>query len=144
MKKRIKELSKKDFEKILFLMSNSGHCIWDEEKVKKERNILKEYILETFRNERVFGYFYNKQLIGCGGIYFDKKNNIADIRHIFVYEGFQRKGKGREMVEFLEKTAKKEGIEDIRLNVFMGNDAINFYNKLGYSKYAYIMRKKLK
>ena len=46
-------------------------------------------------------------------------------------------------MNFLEKYAK-EKVKNISSNVLIKSPAVKFYEKLGYKKHAYVMRKYLK
>jgi ribosomal-protein-alanine N-acetyltransferase len=50
-----------------------------------------------------------------------------------VRPGYRKQGVGKQLVEWLESSARTAGIFLIRLELRAGNDAaLNFYRKLGY------------
>lgn len=106
--------------------------------LKLNKKDIKKYILDSFKNGKIFGYFLNEKLIACGGVVIDKEK-IAYIRHVFVLPEFQGKGIGTKIMKHLEKNAEKS--KKLRLYVLVENHAVDFYEKLGYKKYAYIMEK---
>ena len=104
----------------------------------------KDYFIYTFKKGKLFGYFINEKLIGCIGIIVDKKHNYVEIEHIIVNPKHQKRGIGRELMDFIKNIARKQGLENLRLNVRCKNDiAFNFYKKYGFNKHAYTMTMKL-
>ena len=117
--------------------------LWD--KIKREYSVkdVEDYVKETFRKGEIFGYFENNRLVGCVGIIFDKKNNSGEIRHLIVGPKFQGEGIGRKLMTSVEDYSKNK-VKKLLLNVLVKNKAVSFYKKIGYTKYCYIMKKKLK
>lgn len=94
------------------------------------------------------------QIIGYASLRF--VGNEGDINTISVARDFQRKGYGQLLLNWLEQTAKENGVKELFLDVRTDNDpAIAIYKKNGYLRIdvrrnyygrsidADVMRKKL-
>lgn len=70
----------------------------------------------------------------------------AEITELFVKEPFRKKGFGRGLISFLEKTFVQQGIYDFQLLTGEDNTgAQRFYEKMGYARDRELMyRKRLK
>jgi len=141
----IKELSKDYLAELVKINISALKSI--EKKIgKTSPKWIKEYFEFTFREGKVFGYFVDKSLVGCIGYVVIPYGGSAEIEHVLVNPKFRGKGIGRELMIFIEKYIKKNYpyIKEFRLNVrYKNNHAIEFYKKKGYSKHAYIMKKKI-
>jgi len=111
-----------------------------------DRKGIVDYMKFTFKKGKVFGYFQENKLIGIVGIVPEKKHKYAEIEHVLVDEKYHGKGIGGELMEFIEKYAKKhyKFLNELRLNVLVKNPAVGFYEHLGFGKKSYNMVKKLK
>ncbi len=76
-----------------------------------------------------FGVLQRGQLIACV-VMKPLTDNRIKLRQMAVSPPFQNKGIGRLLVEYVEKTVKKQGIKQIELNARMV--ALEFYRRCGY------------
>jgi len=142
----IKEVNKKYLNEIVKLHYKSIVPMWLKLGRERDKKGIIDYMNYTFKNGKVFGYFLNDKLVGCIGIVADKKFKYAEVEHVLVDEKYQKRGIGREMMEFIEDYAKKNlkiKIKELRLTVLCKNPAVTFYEKMGYTKKSYTMIKKV-
>jgi ribosomal protein S18 acetylase RimI-like enzyme len=104
------------------LIENGLPWSWDERRVGyclKNR----ECIVLAARDRR--------RLVGFAIMEFYDEH--AHLSLLAVQPGFQRQGLGRQLVEWLESSARTAGIFAVRLELRAGNDdARRFYERLGY------------
>ncbi len=107
---------------------------------------MREYFEFTFKKGKVFGYFIEKELVGCVGIVVEKKFLYGEIEHLLVNPEYQNKGIGKELMRFIEDYSRRElKLKQLKLHVRCKNEkAISFYEKNGFNKHAFIMGKELK
>lgn len=140
----IKQLSRK-YLKELIKLNRLAFKPLENKLGRYSNNGVKEYFEFTLEKGKVFGYLIDKKLVACIGIVISKKLKYGEIEHVLVNPNFQERGIARSLMEFIENYAKKMRVKGLRLNVRCKNDnAIGFYEHLGYNKYAYIMAKGLK
>ena len=139
----IKELNKKYLNDIIKLHKRAMIPLWRKLKKTYSSQRVGRYVSDTLRKGKVFGYFLDGKLIGCAGIAIDKKLGAGEIRHVSVEPKFQKRGIGRKLMNFLEKYAKRK-VKKISLDVLIKSPAVKFYEKLGWKKHAYVMRKYLR
>ena len=107
---------------------------------------VREYFEYTFKEGKVFGYFIDNKLIGCVGIMISDKFGYGDVEHLLVNPKFQGRGIGKELMAFIDDYVmkKKKKLKELRLSVRVDNEkAQGLYEKVGFKKHAYTMRKKL-
>ena len=69
---------------------------------------------------------------------------IGFLYDIEIDERVRGRGLGREAMLLVEEEARRRGFDEIRLNVFDGNDAAHsLYRSLGYAEFTMGMRKRL-
>ena len=138
----IKEIDRNYLRQIITLHKKTIFPLWD--KIGKKYSIreVKEYVLDTLKKGKVFGYFEDMRLVGCAGVILDKKNKSGEVRHVIVDPKSQGKGIGKQLMAFIENYSKKN-VKKLLLNVLIVNKAVNFYEKIGYKKYCYIMKKSI-
>src|SRR3989344_3865439 len=137
----IKELKKEMIDKITDLNIKAYYTT---SKIARryKRSEMKDFINMTFKQGKIFGYFKEGELIGVIGIAIDKKFKSGEMRHLFVNQEYRNKGIGKELLNFIEKYARKIKLKRIKLDVLADNNtAINFYNKRKYKIYAYKMER---
>ncbi len=79
--------------------------------------------------------FYENEPAGCGALRPLFKNEIAEIKRMFVKPGFRGKGIAREILKTLEMTAKEMEYRKIWLETGDRQpEALALYQKAGYSK----------
>lgn len=78
--------------------------------------------------------------------YIDKPENpynlarrFYHIAEICVDPAYRRQGVGREMMAYMEADAKKRGFDRIELDMWEFNDALSFYEAIGFRTYRRYM-----
>ena len=141
---KIKQLNK-NYLKELVKLDNLAFRPLTKKLGRHSAKDAREYFIFTFKKGKLFGYFINDKLVGCAGMVIEKKQKCAEIEHVLVNPKYQERGIGKELMNFAEAKAKKQGIKNLRLHVRCKNRrAFNFYKKCGFNEHAYIMLKKLK
>lgn len=141
----IKELSK-DYLAELVKLNISAFKPIEDSLGKMDSTSIKEYFEYTFREGKVFGYFIDGRLVGCIGYVLNQYGDSVEIEHVLLEPEFHKKGIGREMMVFIEYFIKEKHkkVKEFRLSVRCKNEhALEFYERNGYSKHAYIMKKKI-
>lgn len=94
---------------------------------------------------------HNNELTGCGYARIETvKPYLQHQQHAylgFMYVETAHRGKGinRLIIEALEKWSLSQGVTEMRLEVYSGNEpAIKAYEKIGFTKHMIEMRKGLK
>ena len=75
----------------------------------------------------IYGYFENNKLLGF--IHIILTIDEADIVNIVVDDYYRKKGIGKKLVEYI---IKKFNLKALNLEVRQSNDAVNFYQKMGF------------
>ncbi len=75
----------------------------------------------------IYGYFENKKLLGF--IHIILTIDEADIVNIVVDDYYRKKGIGKKLVEY---TIKKFNLKALNLEVRQSNEAVIFYQKMGF------------
>ena len=120
----------------------TSHTLDDIKKIYD--TVLKEF-KEIGENRIIFiGYEDNKP-VGTVQLILKRADNdpelangstIAHIHHLRVGYQHHKSGKGRELMEYIEKYSKNHGIRTLTLGVDNWNtNAIGFYEHLGYKKF---------
>ena len=122
----------------------SGFNQWDDgypSKATVERDIAKGWL---------FGGFLEGKLTSLISITKDEpkeyrsiewsvSSNYFVIHRLGVHKSYLRKGFAKKLMDFAEEYAKSKGCLAIKLDTFTLNKAaLNFYNKIGYSKTGYV------
>ncbi|MEG0308466.1 MAG: GNAT family N-acetyltransferase [Clostridium sp.] len=117
--------------------SGSFPVVTFEERVEGYRKNSKvgEYRIELLINEEV------SDIIGfCIGY---SKKTIGNIEVLFVDEKYRRNGLGERLMSSAMDWFEELGINKVELTVVYGNDAISFYEKLGFKPRTITMTTKL-
>lgn len=85
-----------------------------------EENINKPY-------NYIYGYFQNDKLIGF--IHILLTIDEADIINIVVDDYYRKKGIGKKLIEYC---IKKHDLKALNIEVRQSNEAVNFYQKMGF------------
>lgn len=132
------------YKSCVALHKKEGFNQWDENypSLKTiERDVSKNWL---------FGGFLNDELTALIAITRDEpqeykaiqwniSSNYVIIHRLGVHENYLRKGIAKQLMIFAEKHSKKEGFLAIKLDTFsLNKGALNFYNKIGYSKVGYV------
>ncbi|MDP2925753.1 MAG: GNAT family N-acetyltransferase [Nanoarchaeota archaeon] len=144
----IKKLSRKYLGEIVVLHQEAIYPIWDKLNCGLSNKEVKDFVLDVFLNGDVYGFFINNNLVATIGFELFNHGNKCEISFILVKKEFQRKGIGKQLIDYVkEKFHKKSNI--IFLEVLKENPAVNFYKKLGFNiiqekNNKYLMEKRLK
>lgn len=124
----IQNLTKQNMEQ-LFIDNFGG---WSDEVSKnKFFDVLKNGIVQLFFLEKVF--------IGYVTFNTEKNNsNTYIINDIHIVKQFQKKGYGKEILDFVVSKALQSKINNLKANVFENNPSIEFYKKNGFEKIKYL------
>lgn len=125
------------------------HTLEDIDKI--HRTIFDEF--EELGNNRViFIGFENDSPVGTAQLLLKNAESnpelangttIAHIHHLRISYKYHKSGKGRELMEHLEKYAKDHNFKELTLEVDSWNtNAIGFYEHLGYKKFKEVEGKK--
>ncbi|MEM4134266.1 MAG: ribosomal protein S18-alanine N-acetyltransferase [Candidatus Micrarchaeia archaeon] len=94
---------------------------WDKEEFMKFFETCKDSFLVAKENGKIIGYIILQMIEPKKGY----------IRSIAVKKEKRKKGVAKSLIKYL---IKKFELEEISLHVRAGNDAINFYKKLGFKE----------
>lgn len=119
--------------------------LWADKFLNPEdvQSVLKRYIedenyeMYCFEEGKILGIISisKRRAFYCG-------DKVAIIEDLIVDEQSRGKGIGKELVEFVERELKKEGIKGIELvSDVHRSEAHEFWDKLGYPKSGYQFRK---
>jgi GNAT superfamily N-acetyltransferase len=74
----------------------------------------------------------------------DKKTKSLWIDELFVNSDYRRKGYGKALMDYVDQFAKENNCQRVEFNCWKFNDnAIKFYNKLGYLEQRIIYEKNI-
>ncbi len=118
------------------------HTLSDVDKIYK--SVLNEFS-EIGENRVIFIGYEENVPIGTVQLILKRADNdpelangstIAHIHHLRVGYRHHKSGKGKELMEYVEKYAREHGIQILTLGVDNWNtNAIGFYEHLGYKKF---------
>ena len=111
----IHDVSKQNMEK--YVIQHWGE--WNEKKFKNSIDL---------KNIKVV--YLDKQKIGFFSVSSDNKK--AYLHNMQLVQLFHKKGIGGFLINFIEKKIKEKKIKKIKLQVFLNNPAVKFYQKMGY------------
>ena len=118
-----------------------GGKFYVENQYSKE-NILKELLQE---NAIYFFVIFNNEIIGNFRIIWDEKlvglneKKHVKLHRIYLHQKIQGNGIGKQLVAWLEKTAKDKNYNLIWLDAMNSQpQAFQFYKKLGYNYHSHI------
>lgn len=87
------------------------------------------------------------QIVGCGYARFEKAKPYKKFEQYsylgFMYVKPEHRGKGinAQVMEYLREWSKKQGLTELRLEVYCDNEkAVRAYEKAGFTRYMYWMR----
>lgn len=77
----------------------------------------------------------NNHAIGFASYSIKSSNNpeVYRLHKLYVLPGFQKKGTGRNLLNYITGSIKPAGAKILELNVNRYNDAFHFYTKLGFT-----------
>ena len=126
----IRNCSKKDAKRIYVIVNEAAKAykgVIPKDRYHKPYMPMEE-LLEEMQRMTFFGYFEKGDLVGVMG--FQPIKDVTLIRHAYVLPGFQRKGIGTQLLDYLKKLERTE-----RLLVgtwAAASWAIRFYEKNGF------------
>ena len=144
----IREITREEFDKNFYDLNYEGYLyhynhrkdIFD----KKTYEEIKEYSLEKMdKGLKVLGYFKDDKLIGFLSYYiWERANKYLWIDEFEITESERRKGYGTALMNEVREIVKREKLSRIELNCWAFNeDAIKFYEKLGYTEQRIVFEK---
>ncbi|MCT4487329.1 GNAT family N-acetyltransferase [Levilactobacillus parabrevis] len=106
-------------------------------KAYLEHDLSREQLGQELADPTATFYFLqvDNELAGYGKLL----RHAADIeiQRVYVREGFQHHGLGRQFLEFTEQVAREAGLPKVILGVWEHNDnALAFYKFMGYHRYG--------
>ena len=110
--------------------------VWElrEEVLRKPIGLsLKNEDLGWDNDDVMFIAEHNEKVIGCLMLH-DIGNNVMKLRQMAVYNNWQGKGVGKELVQAAEQFCFQNGYNKIALHA--RKEALGFYQTLGYSIYG--------
>jgi len=140
---KIRKATKKDFKEIAeILIKESSKKPYNEKYILK--TALKE--IRKLSKKELYVPENEKEIMGfiASSINLDGKKR-AYIDELWLKLKYQKKGIGKELMDFIEDKYKKKGIKKIYLSTKRKAGAFKFYKKLGYKerKDRVFMKKKL-
>lgn len=135
------KILKKDLNLILPLVMELGDFQTDEA-------LLNARFLEMFdQNYECFGVYLEEELIGVFGLWFMTRHyagKSCEPDHVFIKSGYQNRGFGKQIFEFIFDYSRKKGCETSELNSYVQNfRSHKFYMNHGYVIKGYHFLKKL-
>lgn len=99
-----------------------------------DENQSPQAVRDQIANNSVYFLIYmDEKQVGYIGV--DIKNEILELSKLYLQHSYRNMGIGAEVLEWLEKYAKKRQIKTIELLVLVNNSrAIQFYKKNGFSQ----------
>ena len=141
---KIRKARKKDFKQITeILIKESSKKPYNEKY--DTRRALKE--IKNLSKKELYISENGKEIVGFIASYItldDRKE--AYISELWLKSKYQKRGIGKELMNYIERKYKKKGVEKIRLVTKRKAGAFKFYKKLKYKerKKFVFMEKKLK
>lgn len=104
-------------------------------KAQNDYMIGKFQTVEAIRNQLKKGYRYyfvreGQRIIGF--LAFCPKEQCMYLSKFYLYRPERGKGRSKEMLDFVIRSARQEGLPAIELNVNRNNSAVYAYEKLGF------------
>ncbi len=125
---RLHELAFKPLEDIFGKYSSKG---------------VREGFEKHMQEGKVWGYFVKKELVGCISLVVEWEV-YGKVQDLAVKPNFQGRGIAKELMGFVQKYAKKNGVKELR--VFTRSDNVKnvkIYEKLGFKTFVYTMKKEI-
>ncbi|MFR2533856.1 MAG: GNAT family N-acetyltransferase [Clostridia bacterium] len=108
--------------------------------VKKEPNALKKELIdldniEVYYKSNFWLAIDNGKIIGSIGLLV--KDEVGEIKRVYVSKDYRRKGIGTLLYNKLEQISKNMKIKELQLSVGINlENAHHFYEKIGYTRYG--------
>lgn len=77
----------------------------------------------------------NNEPVGFASFSSTPEDNVYKLHKLYVLPSTQGKGVGKLLIDFVSHEARKAGAEILRLGVNKYNPAVQFYERMGFSKY---------
>ncbi|RFU61191.1 GNAT family N-acetyltransferase [Bacillus sp. V59.32b] len=81
-------------------------------------------------------------------LYGTQNDSMTDLQSGFIYElytlkVYRKKGYAKRLMEACIQDLNAQGLQEIRLAVYQGNEAMELYHQLGFSETRIVMSKKI-
>ena len=149
----IRVADKNDINNNLLNLYIEGYNMHSEKRVdiikEKSNEELKKNLIDMLENkdETILVIDYNGIIIGYAAIS-QYKNNVTNtiwIEQIIIDNKYRNKGYGKELIKEISEFAKKNNCGRIELNCWSFNeDALKFYEKIGFKEQRVILEKEVK
>lgn len=141
----IRQVTSADSSRVVGLLEQ----LWPERRIEYERarKVIEKYIEEP--SYRIYGYEEEGTLVGIITVSFRwalfYEGRVAIIEDLIVDKGHRERGIGKKLVRFIEyRITEASEVKAIELNSdFRRKDALEFWEKCGYSKVAFQLRKEV-
>jgi GNAT superfamily N-acetyltransferase len=147
---KVRKFQNKDARKLSYLIKRALNEVNIKDYPKKVIVYLSKQnapskLIEKSKRRDIYVIVDGDRILGTAGL---ENNNVFSV---FVNPAYHGKGVGQKLMGYIERVAKKRGIDRLKLPSSL--TAVSFYEKLGYKKikkvfnkstgYAIIMEKKL-
>jgi len=95
-------------------------------------NIYSIEALQSSMRDKTSFYILIEDGEASGFIGIEPKAGLLRIEKIYLLPSTQGKGFGKKLIDFAAEEAKKQGLNELELNVNRGNNAYTFYLKQGF------------
>ncbi|MFM7473989.1 MAG: GNAT family N-acetyltransferase [Crocinitomicaceae bacterium] len=95
-----------------------------------------KYSRETLQNAHISGdyfYAYYREEEAVGFIHLQPNHEVLKLQKIYILPEFQKKGIGREFINFCNIFCQQNNFKELELQVNRENPAVFFYLKNGFS-----------
>ncbi len=131
----IVKVDSKNYNNAMILASK----LWPKYSVEHLSKELANETIYLYKSENKYiGYLQlsirNDYVAGC------KTNNVAYLEGIYVEPDFQRKGIGKEMVDYAVKWAKQNGCTEFASDCYVSNEnSIDFHESVGFTEHSRVV-----
>ncbi|WP_439130820.1 GNAT family N-acetyltransferase [Polaribacter sp.] len=148
---KLQEISISDYNTLYNLMSEiyplAYNHFWSDAGIwYVNTQYAKENVIRELSQEKTDYYFilYNDEILGNFRIIWDEKlkglpvQKQVKLHRVYLHKKIHGKGVGKQLMIWLEKTAKEKGYKVIWLDAMDSQpQAFQFYKKLGYNYYSH-------
>ena len=148
----IRKAKESDINNNLLILYNEGYNMHYENRkdIFNSKKImgLKNDLIDMLKNPEEFLFVIEEdnKILGYAALRIkDKVTKTIWIDEIIIDGNYRNKGYGKKMIEQINTFAKENECKRIELNCWSFNEnALNFYNKLGFVEQRVIFEKKVK
>ena len=114
-----------------------------EEESKSARLVFEKYVAEQTPGNRMFGAFFDGELIAISGYFGDDRQRVlhrAKVTQVYVKPDYRGKGVAKKLLQYLiEDAFSIPTIESLQLEVVASNaTAFGLYESLGFKSYGFL------